>query len=153
MKVDREAVRELIGRSCLLMDEERYADYLGLCTDDYSYRVTAFSAELRKDMIWLELSRNDLGSMFDMLPEHVKPEGTFVRHANVCAIQANGGADRVHVTSTLTVYFTDLRGTSRLFAIGRYEDEVDVSGEEPRLKARDVRLETRALGTGSQIPL
>ena len=153
MKVDREAVRELIGRSCLLMDEERYADYLGLCTDDYRYCVTAFSEELRKDMIWLELGRNDLGGMFDMLPEHVRPEGTFIRHANVCAIRANGGSGRLHVTSTLTVYFTDLRGTTRLFAIGRYEDDVDVSGGEPRLKAREVRLATRALGTGSQIPL
>jgi methanesulfonate monooxygenase small subunit len=153
MNVDREAVRELVATSCQLMDEERYADYLGLCTDDYSYRVTAFSGELRRDMVWLELNRNDLGSLFDMLPEHVKPQGSFARHANVCAIRANGASGTLHVTSTLTVYFTDLRGSSRLFAVGRYEDEVEVSGERPRLKTREVRLATRALGTGSQIPL
>jgi hypothetical protein len=29
---------------------------------------------------------------------------------------------------------------------------VDTSGATPRLKAREVRLETRSLGTGSQIP-
>jgi methanesulfonate monooxygenase small subunit len=152
MKVDREAVRELVCRSCLLMDEERYAEYLGLCTEDYRYRVTAFSPELRKEMVWLDLNRGDMKNMFDMLPEHVKPEGTLARHVNVCSIQPNGGDD-LDVVSTVTVYFTDLRGATRVFAIGRFKDSIDASGEEPRLRAREVRLETRALGAGAQIPL
>ena len=153
MKVDREAVRELVCRSCLLMDEERYLEYLDLCAEDYRYRVTAFSPELRKDMVWLDLNRADLKNMFDMLPEHVKPEGTLARHVNVCAIQPNGGPDLFNVVSSLAVYFTDLRGATRVFAIGRYKDSIDTSRNEPRLRAREVRLETRALGTGTQIPL
>jgi len=152
MSVDRDDVRELICRTCLTLDDERYEDYLALCTDDYRYRVTAYSPELRRDMVWLDLGRADLRNMFDMLPEHVKPEGTLARHVSVYAMQPNGPADTLTVTSALTVYFTDLRGATRVFAIGRYNDVVEVAGTGPRMKAREVRLETRALGTGSQIP-
>jgi methanesulfonate monooxygenase small subunit len=152
MKVDREAVRELICRSCLLLDEERFVEYLDLCADDFRYRVTAFSPELRKDMVWLELNRAALKDMFDMLPEHVKPEGTFARHVNVCAIQANEGPTLVDVVSSLAVYFTDLQGATRVLAIGRYRDSIDTSRNEPRLRTREVRLDTRALGAGTQIP-
>ena len=56
------------------------------------------------------------------------------------------------VTSALTIYFTNDRGDTKVFAIGRYNDVVDTTGAAPRLKSREVRLETRSLGTGSQIP-
>jgi len=152
MKVDREGVRDLINRSCLLLDEERFQEYLDLYVDDFRYRVTAFSHELRKEMVWLDLGRTDLKDMFEMLPEHVKPAGTFARHVNICAIQQNGGADLLEAVSTLAIYFTDQQGQTRILGIGRYKDSIDVSANEPRLREREVRLDTRALGAGSLIP-
>jgi methanesulfonate monooxygenase small subunit len=152
MKFDREAVRELIFRSCLLLDEERFGEYLDLYADEMRYRVTAFSPELRKDMVWLDLGRTDLKNLFDMLPEHVKPDGTFTRHINVCAIE-QAGEQALAVTSSLVVFYTDQQGNTRVLAVGRYNDNVDASSDTPRIRSREVRLETRALGAGSQIPL
>ena len=150
--MNTDAVKDVIYQSCLAMDDEKFDEYLALCAEDYRYKVTAYSPELRKDMVWLEQSRNDLVSMFEMIPEHVKPEGRFTRHAQVYGVTPNGSPDTLNVTSTLTVYFTTDRGETKVFAIGRYYDVVDTSSGTPRLKAREVRLETRSLGTGSQIP-
>ena len=150
--MNTDSVKDVIYQSCLAMDDEKFDEYLALCAEDYRYKVTAYSPELRKDMVWLEQSRNDLVSMFEMIPEHVKPEGRFTRHAQVYGVTPNGSPDTLNVTSTLTVYFTTDRGETKVFAIGRYYDVVDTSSGTPRLKAREVRLETRSLGTGSQIP-
>jgi methanesulfonate monooxygenase small subunit len=150
--MDTNAVKDVIYQSCLAMDDEKFADYLALCTDDYQYKVTAYSPELRKDMIWLEQSRSDLLAMFEMLPEHVRPDGRFTRHAQVYRVAPNGSPGTLNVTSALTIYFTNDRGETKVFAIGRYNDVVDATGASPRLKSREVRLETRSLGTGSQIP-
>ena len=140
--MDTDAVKDVIYQSCLTMDDEKFDEYLALCAEDYQYKVTAYSPELRKEMIWLEQSRTDLMAMFEMLPEHVKPEGRFTRHAQVYRV----------APSALTIYFTNDRGDTKVFAIGRYNDVVDTTGAAPRLKSREVRLETRSLGTGSQIP-
>jgi methanesulfonate monooxygenase small subunit len=150
--MDTDAVKDVIYQSCLAMDDERFDEYLALCAEDYQYRITAYSPELRKEMVWLEQSRGDLIALFDMLPEHVKPEGRFTRHVQVYRVAPNGSPHTLNVTSALTVYFTTDRGDTKMFAIGRYNDVVDTSGATPRLKAREVRLETRSLGTGSQIP-
>ena len=150
--MNADAVRDLIYRSCLAMDDERFDEYLALCAPDYEYKVTTFSPELRKEMVWLEQNRADLMALFEMLPEHVKPAGRFTRHAQVYRIAPNGSPHALDVTSALTLYFTTDRGETKVFAIGRYNDVVDTSGDAPRLKAREVRLETRSLGAGSQIP-
>ena len=150
--MNTDAVKDVIYQSCLAMDDERFDEYLALCAEDYQYKVTAYSPELRKEMVWLEQSRSDLVAMFEMLPQHVKPEGRFTRHAQVYCVTPNGSPASLNVTSTLTIYFTTDRGDTKMFAIGRYHDVVDTSGATPRLKAHEVRLETRSLGAGSQIP-
>jgi len=44
-----DAVKDVIYQSCLVMDDEKFDEYLALCTEDYQYKVTAYSPELRKD--------------------------------------------------------------------------------------------------------
>ena len=63
--MNADAVKDLIYQSCLAMDDERFDEYLSLCTEDYQYKVTTYSPELRKEMVWLEQSRTDLGAMFE----------------------------------------------------------------------------------------
>jgi methanesulfonate monooxygenase small subunit len=150
--MDADGVKDVIYQSCLAMDDEMFDEYLALCTDDYRYKVTAYSPELRKEMIWLDQSRDDLKAMFEMLPEHVKPDGRFTRHVQVYRVVPNGSPGTVNVTSALTIYFTNDRGDTKMFAIGRYYDVVDTTAGTARLKSREVRMETRSLGTGSQIP-
>ena len=40
-----------------------------------------------------------------------------------------------------------------MYAVGKYFDEVDTSGEQPLIVDREVRLETREVGIGSIMPM
>jgi methanesulfonate monooxygenase small subunit len=75
-----------------------------------------------------------------------------MRQASVYTIEPNGGAT-VATTTALIVTYTEPDGTSRVYAVGRYHDVVDVAAAKPLLKSREVRLETRDLGPGSHIPM
>jgi methanesulfonate monooxygenase small subunit len=61
---------------------------------------------------------------------------------------------RAEVTSTFQVFRTRLDGgATELYAVGRYFDTVDCSGEAPKLVARHVRLDTRDLHWGTHLPV
>ena len=152
MALSEEAVRGLVYRSCMTLDAEDFAGYLALCGPEFRYRITTYSPELKKDMVWLDHNRTDLANMLDMVSEHVRLPGKFFRHATVYAIEPDG-ADRAKVTTALSVYYTDPDGDSRVFAVGRYLDVVSVADGGPRLVSREARLETRGLGPGSHLPM
>ena len=42
---------------------------------------------------------------------------------------------------------------SEMFAAGRYNDTIDMSGNRPLLRTREVRLDTRDLGGGTHFPI
>ena len=55
--------------------------------------------------------------------------------------------------SALQVFRTSLDGgATELFAVGKLHDLISLSGEAPKLLAREVRLQTRMLGFGYHIP-
>jgi len=47
------AVRETIYRATLALDDQRWEDWLALCSPDFHYVITSFSPEINKDMIYL----------------------------------------------------------------------------------------------------
>ena len=152
MTVTDDQIRTLIHTSCLCLDDGDWDGYLGLCSDKFTYRITTYSAELRRDMIWLEQDRAGMADLFSNLENHVTLQGRFLHQPSVAATEHKGdGAVRV-VTTFLLVY-TDLEGVTNLFAAGRYNDVIDVSGDSPLLKERDVRLDTRDLGGGTHFPI
>jgi len=153
MALDAEAVRGLVYRSCMTLDAEDFAGYMALCDGDYRYRITTYSPELHKDMLWLDHGRKDLAAMLEMVPEHVRLPGKFLRHATVYAVEPGEGPGEVKAVSTLSVYYTDPDGETRVFAVGRYHDVVVADAEGAKLRSREVRLETRALGAGSHLPM
>ncbi len=134
----------LIYKSCRLLDENRFDEWLALCTPDFNYRITAYSTEIRKEMEWLNHDFELLKTRFDDLPHHVVVKGTYRRHASMCeeVERANGIAK---MDSSVIVYHTDLKGASRLFAVVRYGDTISLDGETPLLAERVVRMETRSL--------
>ncbi|MBM3510168.1 MAG: hypothetical protein FJX61_08545 [Alphaproteobacteria bacterium] len=152
MVASNDDIRGLIYRSCLHLDAERFADYIALCADDFRYCITAYSPDLRKDMVWLDLNRTELATLLENVPNHVRLPGKLIRQASVYTIEPNGGAT-VATTTALIVTYTEPDGTSRVYAVGRYHDRIDVGGAAPLLKSRDVRLETRDLGPGSHVPM
>lgn len=153
MTVSDDALRDLVHRSCLCLDDGDWDGYLDLCSDDFIYRITAFSPELRKDMVWLEQDRNGMTDLFGNLENHFTLQGKFLRHANVALISRDDDHNAAQVTTTFFVIYTGLDGVSEMFAAGRYNDTVDISGNRPLLSTREVRLDTRDLGGGTHFPI
>ena len=152
MSATPESVQLFIGRTCLALDDEDFDQFLASCASDFSYRVSTFSPELGKEMVWLEHGREGYESMVRMLPKHVRMDGRFSRNAIVCDVKYSE-SDRATVISRLTVVHTNACGESRMLLTGRYLDTLDLSGSSPVLAAREVRLETRDLGPLIHAPI
>ncbi len=150
----QEEVRELIYRSCLYLDNQDFAGWLGLCAPDLRYTITAYSPEIRKEMVWLDHDREGMESLFDMLPKHNSDHSPLTRHASVYLVEHDGSANEASAVTSLVVYKTQLDGgATELFAVGKYFDTVRLEGETLLLTSRSVRLDTRELGIGSHLPL
>jgi len=147
-----EAVARLIFATVLKLDAEDFKGFLRHCGEGFRYSIKAYSPELGKEMTWLDHGRKGMQDLFAMLPQHVRMKGRFKRHVSIYSIdQQEDGS--VRAQSSVLLIHTDPEGNSKLFAAGQYEDEIDLSGDTPRLGARVVRLETRELGPGMHIPV
>jgi methanesulfonate monooxygenase small subunit len=137
----------------MLLDDEKFDEYLDLFSPEIRYRITAFSPDLRKDLAWLDLGRKDLESLLANLNRHIRLAGRFMRHPSGSIVEEEEGSTHLLVTTAVLVAHTDLEGNTRVFATGRYRDRIEWIDGEPRLKEREVRLDTRQFGPGSHVPL
>jgi methanesulfonate monooxygenase subunit beta len=153
MQIDRIAIEELVYRSCLALDEKNFKAYLNLCDETFRYTITAYSPEIRKEMIWLDHDKPEMQLLFNNLPRHISDHSPLTRHAIVYTVEHASGEQQAHVVTALQVFKTSLDGgATELFAIGRYLDTVKVDGGPPKLTRRVVKLETRQFGFGYHIP-
>lgn len=150
-----------LHRTCQLMNEERWAEFLQLCdADRFRYRVVNYSPEIRREQSWADRDYASMKSAFQLLPRHNSDHSKLTRHAIVQNVHREPGEDVATLTSCLTVYRTQLDGTmsylesgqTSLYAIGTYQDVVGLDGESVRLRERTVRLDTRQLDVGSHKP-
>ena len=147
----RIAIEELIYRSCLALDEKNFKAYLDLCDEGFHYTITAYSPEIRKDMIWLDHDKPGMQLLFTNLPKHITDLSPLTPDATVYTVDYAGA--EANVVSALQVFRTTLDGgATELFAIGRYLDSVKIDGPAPKLAKRVVKLETRQFGFGNHIP-
>lgn len=148
------AVRELIYRSCLRLDEGDFPGWLDLCAPGFRYTITAYSPEIRKEMVWLDHDRDGMEGLFKMLPKHNSDHSPLTRHASVYVVERDEEKEEATAITSVVVYRTALDGgATELFAVGKYFDTVSLEGETPLLTGRNVRLDTRELGIGSHFPL
>ena len=147
----RQAIEELVYRSCLALDDRDYKGFLALCDEDFRYTITTYSPEIRKDMVWLDHDRKGLDTLLTNLPRHNSDHSPITRHATVYTVDMEESA--ATVVSALQVFRTQLDGgASELFAVGRLNDTVKLNGAAPKLAKRVVKLDTRLLGYGYHIP-
>ena len=148
--MERSQIEELVYRSCLALDDRDFKGFLALCEPGFRYKVTVYSPEIRKEMVWLDHDRKGMETLFTNLPRHNSDHSPLTRHATVYTVDEKGPG--VEVVSALQVFKTQLDGgATELFAVGRLHDVVIVNGT-PKLARRVVRLETRLLGYGYHIP-
>ena len=147
----RAQIEELVYRSCMALDERDFKGFLELCDPEFRYKVTVYSPEIRKEMVWLDHDRKGMETLFTNLPRHNSDHSPLVRHATVYTVKVNGGL--AEVVSALQVFRTALDGgATELFGVARLIDTVKLDGDAPKLASRVVRMETRQLGFGSHIP-
>lgn len=155
------AVRELIYRAGLLLDGERFGEWLGLCAPEFVYRITAYSPEIGKEMTWLEHDRAGMATLIEMLPRHNTDHGLLSRHATVYSVEMDGEGDAASAVTSFACYRTMLdginshldAGETRLFLIGKYHDRFRLEAGRPLFVERTVRLDTRRMDKGSHYPI
>jgi methanesulfonate monooxygenase subunit beta len=147
----RQAIEELVYRSCLALDTGDYKGFLALCDPGFRYTITTHSPEIKRDMVWLDHDRKGMETLFTNLPRHNSDHSPLTRHATVYTVELND--QEANVVSALQVFKTQLDGgATELFAVGRFHDKVKLDGTEAKLASRVVRLETRLLGYGYHVP-
>ena len=147
----RQAIEELIYRSCLALDAREYKAFLGMCENDFRYTIATYSPEIRRDMVWLDHDRKGMETLFGNLPKHNSDHSPLTRHATVYTVEIDGNL--ANVVSALQVFRTLLDGgATELFAVGRFHDTVKLDGADAKLARRLVKLETRLLGYGHHVP-
>lgn len=152
-RVDREVLEQAewaVRRTCLLLDEERFDEWLECFSDDATYGVVAHSEELRREMRWLDLSRTELDARLANVDSFVRDRARRTRVPTVMAVEPHDDGS-VEVMSYVVAYRTELDGSSSLYALLRYDDLWHI--DEWKLAARRVVLRTRMLATGSHMPL
>ncbi|HEX6320421.1 MAG TPA: aromatic-ring-hydroxylating dioxygenase subunit beta [Burkholderiales bacterium] len=147
----RQAIEELVYRSCLALDAKDFKGFLGMCEDDFHYTISTYSPEIRRDMVWLDHDRKGMETLFTNLPRHNSDHSPITRHATVYTVDLKEGT--AEVVSALQVFRTELDGgATELFAVGHFHDTVKMNGGAPKLARRVVKLETRLLGYGYHVP-
>ena len=147
----RHQIEELVYRSCLALDDRDFKAFLELCDESFRYKVTAYSPEIRKDMVWLDHDKRGMETLFQQLPRHNSDHSPLTRHATVYTVKING--QQAEVVSALQVFRTALDGgATELYSVARLIDTVKLDAGAPKLANRVVRVETRQLGFGSHIP-
>jgi methanesulfonate monooxygenase subunit beta len=148
----RQAIEELVYRSCLALDAKDYKAFLALCDDDFRYTVTSYSPEVRREQVWLDHDRSGMETLLTNLPRHNSDHSPLTRHATVYTVELSDGSE-ASVVSALQVFRTQLDGgATELFAVGRFHDTVRLHGAEAKLGRRIVQLDTRQLGFGYHVP-
>jgi methanesulfonate monooxygenase subunit beta len=149
--MERSQIEELVYRTCLALDERDFKGFLALCEPGFRYKVTVYSPEIRKDMVWLDHDRGGMETLFTNLPRHNSDHSPLTRHATVYTVKMNGST--AEVVSALQVFRTQLDGgATELYGVARLVDTVKIDGDAPKLLSRVVRMETRQLGFGTHIP-
>ncbi|CUJ68947.1 aromatic-ring-hydroxylating dioxygenase subunit beta [Achromobacter aegrifaciens] len=147
------SIRELLAQLCLHLDKTDYKRYLELCDPAFEYRISVFSPEIRRDMVWLEKDKESMRAMIDLLPKQNMDSTPLTRHFSICNVSGTEDGDVHRVRSTLQVFRTEHEGgETSLVAIGEYLDKVRITQGGPLLLDREVRLHTRMLGKGYHVP-
>ena len=147
----RQAIEELVYRSCLALDAKDYKAFLALCDEEFRYTISTYSPEIRREMVWLDHDRKGMETLFTNLPRHNSDHSPLTRHVTVYTVDEKGAC--AEVVSALQVFKTELDGgATGLFAVGRFHDTVSLQRATEARAKRVVRLETRLLGYGYHIP-
>ncbi len=149
--VEREAIRALIGSTAAFLDRDDLARWIGLFAPQAEYEITAYSRELRAMMSWWKTARPELDRMLEDVGQHVRDTGRRLHIVTPASIEVSG--DRATAVSQFAVLRTGDDGESRLYAAGRYEDELIRDSGSWRYSRHRAVLDTTMLEPLTHLPL
>jgi 3-phenylpropionate/cinnamic acid dioxygenase small subunit len=149
--LDREAVRTLVQRTAMLLDDEKFGDWLALFENEGTYELAAYSPEIRRWMTWQLSDHNALAKMLAEAQEHVRDPARRRHVIGLPLIELEG--DQGHVTTSFSLFRTTPDGQSALYMVGCYEDRIVKRSGAWRYVVHKVIAETRMLDTFTHIPL
>jgi hypothetical protein len=152
----RALVEQAVGRSCLLLDEERFDDWLASCEPEFHYRIEAYSNEIRKLVTWLDVDRDGMAKLFRTLSMHERDPAIYFRHPSL--LSATNGTTDTEAESVTSVMMTrtSLTGITEPFAVARYHDRFVIRAGQAFLLSRRVHMITRVFtsdAAGSHLPI
>ena len=154
-------IHTLVYKSCLFMNDEAWKDYLSLCDpESFRYRVVNYSPEIRREQCWADRDFRSMKASFDLMPRHNSDRSKLTRHASIYTVDVDDEKREAKVVSALTVYRTQLDGTTSyiesgqtsLYVVGLYKDRISLKDDGPKLVERVVELDTRQLDVGTHKP-
>jgi methanesulfonate monooxygenase small subunit len=154
-------VRDTIYQATLLLDGQKWEQWLDLCDERFQYAIKSFSPEINYDVTYLQLDRSGLANLVKLLPKHNTDHSGLTRHTSVYAVDLSDDAGSAKAVSSVIVYQNMLdginshvdAGESRLFLVGKYLDTFKIDDGRASFLTREVRLENRRLDKGSHWPI
>ena len=154
-------VRDTIYQATLLLDGQKWEQWLDLCDERFEYAIKSFSPEINYDVTYLQLDRSGLANLIKLLPKHNTDHSGLTRHTSVYAVDVSDDARSAKAVSSVIVYQNMLdginshvdAGESRLFLVGKYLDTFQIDDGRASFLTREVRLENRRLDKGSHWPI
>jgi methanesulfonate monooxygenase small subunit len=156
-----EIVRGAIYKATMLLDEQKWNDWLALCDDEFEYSITSWSPEIKYNMTYLAANKKDLHHLIDLLPKHNTDHSPLHRHTTVYAVEPSEDGETATAISSVIIFQNMLDGTnshvdsgaSRVFLVGRYFDKLRVKDGKGIFLKRELKLDNRRLDKGSHWPL
>jgi methanesulfonate monooxygenase small subunit len=149
--LDREAVRDLVQRTALLLDDENFEEWLRVLDAQGTYELSAYSPEIRRWMTWWQSDRSTLEKMLKDVKQHVRDPARR-RHVVSSPVVTLTG-ERAQALSHFSLYRTLPEGQSSLYMVGRYEDTLVKRAGVWLYAAHKVITDTRMLDTFTHIPV
>jgi methanesulfonate monooxygenase small subunit len=156
-----ETVRDTIYKATMLLDDQKWDDWMSLCDDGFEYSITSWSPEINYNMTYLAATKKELRHLIDLLPKHNTDHSPLHRHTTVYSVSPSEDGKTATAVSSVIIFQNMLDGTnshidageSRLFLIGRYIDTFKVEDGKSTFLKRELKLDNRRLDKGSHWPL
>jgi len=148
---DQQAVRDLVARTAARLDREDFSGWLELFDAGAEYALCAYSPEIRRTMSWWKSGRATLEKQLREIPQHERDAASRLHVLGPVLVELDG--DRARAETSFALFRTMPDGETKLYVVGRYEDEVvKKSGAWLYTRHRAI-LETRVLEAFTHVPL
>lgn len=148
---DIEAARQLVQRTAMLLDNEKFDAWIELFDSGGTYELSAYSTEIRRWMTWQLSDRDALQKMLQDINEHVRDPARRRHVVGTPVVELVG--ERGKVTSHFSLFRTSPEGQSSLYMVGCYEDRIVKRSGTWLYAAHKVIADTRMLDMFTHIPV